>query len=265
METNFEIIDAHSHIYPPMLAKKAKQNTKIGTQDSGADGTLSSQLNVMRQIGISKSIVLHVAGRPETMHRVNEFAIQAMCDELIAFGSVHPFAEDVHAELDRLYKKGIRGIKFHNTLQKFNLEDPRCFDIYRHIGELGLATLIHGGGSMRGTDFWVFPENLEKVLHYFQGAPVILAHMGGTKPGEKQFEVLKDLPVYTDTALAASRLTREEFEEAVLRLGAEKILFGSDLPWESPRVGIELIRNTSLTDREKALIFSGNAKALYGI
>ncbi len=265
MNPDFEIIDAHTHIYPPLLAKKARENTKMKSPDPEADGTLGSQLKLMKRWGISKSVALHMAGRPDTMHHVNGFAIETVCDELITVGSIHPFAEDVHRELDMLYEKGIRGVKFHNTLQNFNLEDPRCFDIYHHIGELGMVTVIHCGASGRGKDFWVFPENLEKVLHHFRGAPVVMAHMGGITMKDRGFEVLKNLPVYTDTALLANRMTAEEFAEAVQRLGAERVLFGSDLPWGALEKAVRLVEEAPLTREEKALIFSSNVKRLYRV
>ena len=99
MSDKYEIIDGHAHIYPPQLAKKATESTKL-CEASFADGTREAENQVMKKFGIVKSVILHVAGRPDTMQDVNRFALASRQENFITFGSVHPFAENVHEELE---------------------------------------------------------------------------------------------------------------------------------------------------------------------
>jgi predicted TIM-barrel fold metal-dependent hydrolase len=44
--------------------------------------------------------------------------------------------------------------------------------------------------------------------------------------------------------------------------GADKVLFGSDCPWDDPANEIAMINRLPLTDEEKELIFYRNAERL---
>ena len=47
--------------------------------------------------------------------------------------------------------------------------------------------------------------------------------------------------------------------------GTEKLLFGTDSPWEGQAAEIAKIRALPLKEEEKAAILGGNAKALLGL
>ncbi len=46
--------------------------------------------------------------------------------------------------------------------------------------------------------------------------------------------------------------------------GAERVLYGSDCPWDDPTNEIAAINRLTLTDRERELIFYRNAENLIG-
>ena len=58
-------------------------------------------------------------------------------------------------------------------------------------------------------------------------------------------------------------------DETMLRLikmqGADRILFGSDCPWDDPANEINLINRLPLTEEEREKIFFRNAEGLLGI
>ena len=49
------------------------------------------------------------------------------------------------------------------------------------------------------------------------------------------------------------------------RVGAERFLFGSDYPVCSPGMNVGAVDYEEITDRERELIFSGNAKRLLNL
>ena len=53
--------------------------------------------------------------------------------------------------------------------------------------------------------------------------------------------------------------------EAFRKQGAERILFGSDCPWDDPANEIALINRMPLSEHERELIFFRNAEKLLGI
>ena len=47
--------------------------------------------------------------------------------------------------------------------------------------------------------------------------------------------------------------------------GADRILFGSDSPWHSPKMEKDFINSLNTSDTLKAKIFEENAEKLFGI
>jgi hypothetical protein len=47
--------------------------------------------------------------------------------------------------------------------------------------------------------------------------------------------------------------------------GADRVLFGSDCPWDEPANEIAMIERLELTEEEREMIFYRNAEKLLGI
>lgn len=248
--------DFHAHCFPEFLAKRAVTAIPFITQSQG-DGTWDDLLALMKRHDVPHCVGLNMATRPNTMHKVNLFAVSSMRPGHAVFGSVHPDAPDAIAELEWLYEQGIRGVKLHTGYQVFDFDNPRYFDIYRKIGELGMATTIHCGPFLDTTEHLVYPGVVAKAIDCFDGAPFVCAHMGGVDPDHPEFELLKSLPVYVDTALAHRMMTREQFARFVVEFGNDRVLFGTDMPWENPET---LIRWMNPVFREHPEI---NARAIF--
>lgn len=259
-----QLIDAHVHCFPDHLARRAVGSVAMAA-GAGGDGTLAGERLRQKEYGISKSVLLHMASRPDTMGAVNRFALDSRGEGICALGSVHPFAPDALEVVERLHALGVPGVKFHTGHQKFDFDDDRCRPLYRRIGALGMATVIHCGSSVRSPDHWVWPETVARVADCFQGAPLVCAHMGGGALDEKQMALLCSLPVYVDTALMAERMSLEEFSRRVRRIGPSRVLFGTDAPWGRTGDAIRLVQEAELTGEERRAIFCGNARRVFRI
>ncbi len=254
------MIDVHTHCFPDELAARALGKTNIyGVYET--DATVGGELALARKAGMRKFIILHTATRPDSMIHVNDFAVRVnhLENMVISFGSIHPYAPNALDELDRLYSMGIRGIKFQPTRQHFYIDEPCCAPVFRRIGELGMMTVIHGGGSARTKDFPVMPSALAKYIDCFGGALVNFAHMGGMFLTEEERRLAASLPIITDTALCARHLDQDGFNRALDLFGIERVMFGTDMPWASMKVETSYIENAPITAAEKEAIFDGNA------
>ncbi len=90
-------------------------------------------------------------------------------------------------------------------------------------------------------------------------ATLIMAHLGGCcYDGIPQIREFKN--VYTD--ISGSVYRADDINYAVRELGAERVLFGSDMPG-SYLVNYGQVLDANLTEAERELIFSGNAKKLF--
>lgn len=80
-------------------------------------------------------------------------ATQKNADITIAFGSIDPLKGRMGArEARRLIEEhGVKGFKFHPTLQGYHPYDRMAWPIYEVIAEYGLPTVFHTGHSGIGS------------------------------------------------------------------------------------------------------------------
>lgn len=255
------VIDSHVHCFPPKLADRALHGT-LADRDFEVDGTLERQLVFAKKAGIRRFLLLNFASRPENMAHVNEFAVESNGKDglVISFGSVHPFAPDALQELDRLYERGIRGIKFQPIRQSFSMDDPRCRPVFARIGELGMMTVIHGGRSARTREYPVLPEHVAKYIDCFQGNSVVLSHMGGMFLTRKEIDAAAALPVITDTAYSAYHMDLDAFAYAFERFGVERVMFGTDMPWADLTKEKAYVDSLRLSPDDRERVYDGNAE-----
>ena len=142
------LIDFHTHAFPEVISKKAidKLAYLSGGLAPQTVGTVSSLKQEMKKDGVDISVVLSIATNPNQQINVNNFA-KKINDEkhIFAFGSVHPDAENVFEELERIKDMGLKGVKFHPEYQNFYVDDEKMKPIYKKISSLGLITVFHSG------------------------------------------------------------------------------------------------------------------------
>ena len=78
-------------------------------------------------------------------------------------------------------------------------------------------------------------------------------------------EYLVGTPIFLDTAYIAQFLPPEQCLRIIRNHGADKVLFGSDSPWEDPADTLQYLRSLGLTDDELEQITHRNAARILGI
>jgi uncharacterized protein len=262
------LIDFHTHIFPDKIASRAIQN--LSERAGGAipyyDGTIEGLLAFMQKNSIDKSVVLNIATNPTQMRSVNDFAASVNGGSLVSFGSVHPDATDALDELDRIADLGLKGIKFHPDYQAFYGDDPKMWPIYEKAAKLGLVVVFHAGVDIGlYPPVYMTPRRLANALAPLQGAVVVAAHFGGYMMWEEAIECLAGKDVYFDTAYSAGSIPPGIVRRIIKEHGADRILFGSDLPWSDPVEEERLLETLQLTDDELQNIYYRNAQRILNI
>ncbi len=261
------LIDFHTHAFPEKIAQKAIE--KLSLASGGlipyTDGTLDSLFSLLKRTKVDKAVVLSIATNAQQQKNVNDFAIKINKNEnIFAFGSVFPDAKDALFELERIKDSGLKGVKLHPDYQRFDADDEKMKPIYKKISELGLVTVFHAGQDFGfPPPFGATPEKLEKALSWFD-SPVVAAHWGGIGCGEKVLKHLCSKDIYFDTSFGYSTMPRYYAEKIVEKHGTDKILFGSDSPWQTADMQMRLLDTLSLTSQDKDRIFYKNAEKLLG-
>ncbi len=269
------VIDFHTHCFPDKVAAKAKQVLTYNCVSRGhniipcTDMTADSLVEHMDMWGVDLSLVMPIATKPAQTEHLNAFAAslpERTGGRLISFGSVHPETDDYKRDIDMIVSLGLKGLKFHPEYQGFTVDEPRMLRIYSYALDKGLIILFHAGADL-GCDkpYHSDPKRFAKVLDEMRGGVIVAAHLGSHAMWDEVEEYLVGRDIYFDTSMGQEFYPRDQFERIVNDHGAERILFASDSPWSKAGEEIERIKNTALTESEKRLIFSENAKRLLGI
>ena len=261
------VIDFHAHIYTDDMAPKAIASVKrrMGVRVPGL-GTASDLKDSMAKAGVDRSILLPLAPLPKHVRPTNDFFLSAADGNgLVPFGAIHPFQGDLEEELDRLLASGVRGVKAVPFLQSFYPDDPRCDRLYEAVAERGMLLLLHAGKVPEDLpEFFGTPDRFARMAKRHPDLVVVLAHLGGWEmwSAVREHLIPAEENVYFDTAYISPSLSSEEAADLIRDIGADRVLFGTDYPWTDQAEEIEFIEGMDLSDREKRMILSQNARRL---
>ena len=68
--------------------------------------------------------------------------------------------------------------------------------------------------------------------------------------------------LWFDVGVVSRYIEDDQLLRIIRSQGADKVLFGSDCPWDTPQNEIKMINDLTLSDEEKELIFHKNAVEL---
>lgn len=263
------IIDFHTHAFTESVAGKAISNL---SKTSGivplTDGTVKNLIEFMNDEGVDKSVILPVATKPSQQVTINNWASSIADEHIIPFGTLFPFSENILEEAERIKQIGLHGVKFHCEYQKFFPDDSKMYPIYQKLAELGLPVIFHGGWDPLSSDIiYGTPERFAKTVSENPNLTFIIAHLGGMKMWNDVEKYLagKFDNLYFDTSCLSRYIKPQTFYNIIKIQTPEKILFGSDSPWDSPADIAKIINSFNLSDYEKEQIFCLNAKKLLNI
>ncbi|MDE6593659.1 MAG: amidohydrolase family protein [Oscillospiraceae bacterium] len=268
------IIDAHTHAFPDMLAERAIAALREEVRSCGldfpdtayTDGTAGGLTGIMDKAGVDRCLLLPVATKPGQGKGINRWTAEFLKGgRIIPFGAIFPDGE-YEENLEKIARAGYKGVKIHGDYQGFYADESRMIDFYRKCGELSLVVVMHSGVDPASPkEVHVDPVRMARVLDKVGGVTFVMAHMGGIGCEWEASKLLKGSGVYVDTAYTAGRFSGEEIGELIRAFGADRVLFGSDCPWNDPSDDIALINSAGLSDKEREFIFSGNLGRLLKI
>lgn len=177
--------------------------------------------------------------------------------------------EDWGDELRLCKERGFHSVKFHAYVQEIEAREyAQIVTVCQLAESLGLCIALdtsYGSTKLfRYNPVALAAEICDVVKH----APIFLLHSGGAQVMEAM--LLADMcpNVYLETSLSLCfyknfRLM-EDFKDVYRHLGAERILFASDFPFEPVKEAIsqqnDLFRSIGFTELELEAVFLRNAR-----
>jgi len=199
----------------------------------------------------------------------------ANSDVLIPFASIDPAKGKLGArEARRLVSEfGIKGFKFHPTMQGFFPNDRSAYPLYEAIAESGVPMLFHtgqtgvgagmpGGNGMRLK--YSNPMYIDDVAADFPDTPIVLAHPSFPWQDEALAVATHKPNVYIDLSGWSPKYfppVLVRYANTILR---HKVLFGSDWPMITPERWLADFETLDMKPEVRPLILKDNAMKLLG-
>src|SRR5205809_3239460 len=203
-------------------------------------------------------------------------AAAANPDVLIPFASIDPAKGKMGArEARRLIEHfGVRGFKFHPSLQAFYPNNRSAYVLYEVIAEAGLPAIFHTGHSGIGSGMrggggvhlkYSNPMYLDDVAVDFPDMPIIMAHPSFPWQDEALSVCLHKPQVYIDLSGWSPKYFPPQLVHYANTLLKHKMLFGSDYPWITPDRWLADFEQIAIKPEVRPLILKENAVRLLGL
>ena len=200
-------------------------------------------------------------------------AAQANPDTMIAFGSIDPHKGKMGGrEARRLVEAyGVKGFKFHPTVQGFEPADRMAWPIYGVINDYRLPAVFHSGHSGIGSGMRCGgglrlqssnPMLLEDVAIAFPDMQIIVAHPSWPWQDEALSLAMHKPNIWIDLSGWSPKHFPPQLVQYCNTLLKDRILFGSDFPLISPDRWLADFEAAGFKDDVKPLILKDNAVRL---
>jgi len=213
-------------------------------------------------------------GRPRVPNETVAEACRRHPEVFVGFGSVDPHKDSAVDEVARIAGLGLRGVKFHPSMQAFAPDDERYWPVFAACQRYRLVALFHTGTSGIGAGRpggqgirldYSRPIRLDAVAAAHPDLTVVAAHFGWPWHQELVAMALHKTNVYLDVSgWAPRRIPAELVPEMAGRL-SDRFLWGSDFPFLTPERCLDEMATLGLSQPVLGKVLYGNAARVLGL
>ena len=232
-------VDAHVHLHPERLAGAIERWFAAHGWVNAHSFEPAAVADTLRARDVRRFCFFSYAHRPGMSRELNRWlaTTAAALPDAIALGTLHPDDPDLDAvATEATGDLGLRGFKFHHSVQKFHVDDPRLFGVYERAEAAGHVFMLHVG-TMPYRDPFTGVERFQRLMARFPRLRVCVAHMGAFQSAEFLALLPRYPHLYVDTTMAmtahATPYTGADptaVSDADLVQHQDRVLFGSDFP-----------------------------------
>jgi len=264
-----DILAHHAHIFPESV-------------NPGA--TLGRLLRLMDECGIAQ-VVTFAPFAHQVEHfdqKPNAWLAQTIATEsrCFGFGTIDFARTDQKDQVREIRELGLKGIKLHPNIQKFDILSPPALEVYAAAHEHNLMISFHTGVHHYRLKHYNL-LNFDEIAHQFPDLHFCLEHVGGYHFFPEALAVIfNNIPfppvpgfqprvmgglvsVFNRKKLPFWYLPPERMMDAIDQVGADKFIFGIDFPYnqeEDTRMGLAAIRALPIPEEQKAMLLGGNLR-----
>jgi len=226
----------------------------------------AAELGVRRICLLGDVIAFGFHPSPQQIRFINDATIadvKALPDLYVGLCHVNPEnpADFNVAEIERCVRdNGLKGVKMEATVI---CRDRRLDPIMETARRLGVFVLHHAWyQSVRTTEGESTPADIANLASRFPDVPIQMAHLGGAR-----VRGVLDIKPYPNVSVdtSGSQPMGELIEYAVGVIGADRIVYGSDVPGRDFSAQLGRVWGARLSDADRRKILYGNAERFLGL
>jgi predicted TIM-barrel fold metal-dependent hydrolase len=275
VHTHAEIsADGHLALGPDLEA------AKVSYFKAGPAPTIPRMAAYYRERRIA-AVVFTVDAETATGHPpIRNEEVAAACAEhadiLIPFASVDPRKGQAAVRQARrlVAEHGVRGFKFHPSLQGFHPNDRLAYPLYEAIAEAQVPALFHSGQTGIGAGVpggagirlkYSNPMDVDDVAADFPDLTIILAHPSFPWQDEALAVATHKPNVHIDLSGWSPKYFPPQLVRYANTLLRDRVLFGSDYPAITPDRWLADFADLDIRPEVRPLILKDNAARVLGL
>lgn len=234
------IIDSHTHLGSfPMF------NVSLNADE---------MVSIMNQYSIRKSVVSALPNEL-TLNAVKQYP-----DKLVGLVWINPYEGDkAMKNIDKAINRwNFKGIKMHPLLDAYLPDQEIVRPIMDQARKYQIPVLFHCGHPP-----WSLPWHFGNLADTYPDVTIILGHMGhghivyinaAIEVAEKHENILLE---------TSAMPMQSKIKEAVAKVGDDKVMYGSDMPFGHPAFEIKKVEVAGLTKKQLNLVLEENARKIF--
>jgi len=234
------IIDSHTHLGSfPMF------NVSLNADE---------MVSIMNQYSIRKSVVSALPNEL-TLNAVKQYP-----DKLVGLVWINPYDGDkAMKNIDKAINRwNFKGIKMHPLLDAYLPDQEIVRPIMDQARKYQIPVLFHCGHPP-----WSLPWHFGNLADTYPDVTIILGHMGhghivyinaAIEVAEKHENILLE---------TSAMPMQSKIKEAVAKVGEDKVMYGSDMPFGHPAFEIKKVEVAGLTKKQLNLVLEENARKIF--
>jgi len=225
----------------------------------------------MDRAGVDKALTWLQPPYLRHIDESNAYVCRAMREHpgrVLGFGWADPNLgiEQAKAMVRRcIYDYGFYGVKLNGAQNNFYIDDSQLvLPVIEEIARIGKPLAFHCGADAYEA---THPFRIGKIAALYPELPIIMVHMGGASFHDLSNAAIEIAAAHPNITLIGSAVRSQAILKAIKTLGAHRVCFGSDTPFELMHVEVakyNAMLDGEVTAAEKQLIMSGNIARVLG-
>lgn len=247
--TSADIVDCHVHLGPALYMQVPNSDP-------------AGMVAVLDAMGVAVACVSHTVAMVSDWKLGNDLLIDArrsFADRMWGYTFCNPrYPDEIRGEMDRCARAGLQGLKIHPDLHNCPADSPLYDAVFDFASQEHRIVLCHYGSDRAprcGSHLY------HTVTQRFPHMACIMAHslpdFAAVDTAVEYFGTRDDIFFCLANAFQAGVI-----EYAARKLGASRLLYGSDGCWSAMEPRLGMVCCTDLDEASKRMILGGNMREI---